>query len=413
MRFRTTALKVGIAQLAILCVAVGSGQNSSSPATPSGIRVIVVTSLSKAQEILDQLKQGRDFAELAKAKSTDPTSANGGYIGRPDPGTLCTELKDALKGVAPGEFTGIVQVPAGYAILKVLPDSEVPPGNVNSTPLPWATAACAVHPAILVSGFGEAIAIYRDFPKSEGWNRDLQQICAIDRVAVPVTLDRLDKALDPKRPQALRVSPLDLMQAHYASAQLHAYEGEMAKAMEEWNIAKQITKASVPDAMPMMEETLGVAYLHKSEMENGVYRDPGDRCIFPPQPDVPYPKFLKKEDSEKAVEYFLQYLAKKPEDLEVKWMLNLSYMTLGQYPRGVPQKYLLAPSIFGSRALAATSPPADRHAATGRLLDYFLHAARAAGRRPSPAAAPPAQACAPRRRRPCGRSPAVMTPCRG
>ncbi len=349
MRFPTTALKVGIAQLAILCVAVGSGQNSSSPATPSGIRVIVVTSLSKAQEILDQLKQGRDFAELAKAKSTDPTSANGGYMGRPDPGTLCTELKDALKGIAPGEFTGIVQVPAGYAILKVLPDSEVPPGNVNSTPLPWATAACAVHPAILVSGFGEAIAIYRDFPKSEGWNRDLQQICAIDRVAVPVTLDRLDKALDPKSPQALRVSPLDLMQAHYASAQLHAYEGEMAKAMEEWNIAKQITKASVPDAMPMMEETLGVAYLHKSEMENGVYRDPGDRCIFPPQPDVPYPKFLKKEDSEKAVEYFLQYLAKKPEDLEVKWMLNLSYMTLGQYPRGVPQKYLLAPSIFGSK----------------------------------------------------------------
>ena len=50
-----------------------------------------------------------------------------------------------------------------------------------------------------------------------------------------------------------------------------------------------------------------------------------------------------------------------------------------------------------ARALAATSPPADRDAATGRLLDYFLHAARAAGQHLAssaagtglPAAAPP------------------------
>jgi hypothetical protein len=308
-----------------------------------------VSSSSKAQEILGELKEGKDFAELAKTKSSDSTSANGGYMGRPEPGTLCTELRDALKGVAPGQFSGIVQVPAGYAILKVLPESEVPQGNVNSSPLPWATAACAVHPAILVSGFGEAITIYREFPKSEGWNHDLQQICAIDRVAVPVTLDRLDKALDPKSPQALSVTPLDLMQVHYASAQLHAYEGEMSKAMQEWNVARQVAKTSVPDAMPMMEETLGVAYLHKSEMENGEYKTPGDRCIFPPRAGVPYPAFLKKEDSEKAVQYFLQFLANKPDDLEVKWMLNLSYMTLGLYPQGVPAKYLLPRSIFESK----------------------------------------------------------------
>jgi tetratricopeptide (TPR) repeat protein/transcriptional regulator with XRE-family HTH domain len=49
-----------------------------------------------------------------------------------------------------------------------------------------------------------------------------------------------------------------------------------------------------------------------------------------------------------------------------------------------------------ARALAATSPPAERDAATGRLLDYFLQAARAAGQHLAssaatglPAAAPP------------------------
>src|SRR5690349_4382931 len=185
MRLRITALRVFIGA-AVFLAGTCSAQNSGSA---PGLRVIVVATSTKAQEILDQLKQGQDFAELAKAKSSDSTAANGGYMGRPDPGTLCTELRDALKDVGLGQITGIVQVPAGYAILTVLPASEVPPGNVNSTPLPWATAACAVHPAILVSGFGEAITILREFPKSEGWDRDLHQICAISRVAVPVTLD--------------------------------------------------------------------------------------------------------------------------------------------------------------------------------------------------------------------------------
>ncbi len=313
------------------------------------MRIIVVASSSQAQRILDQLKQGANFEQIAETMSSDPTSAEGGYMGRPDPTNLCPELRDALQGIAPGQFTGVVQVPAGYAILKVLPDSEIPPRNANSPPLPSATSACALRPAVLVSGFGEADTIFRNFPKSEGWNQDLQQICAIRQLSIPITLERLDKALDPHNPLPQSSAPLDLMQAHYAAAELQAFEGEMGKAIAQWNAANQVAKTSVPDALPMMEETLGVAYFHKSEMENGEYRNPGDRCIFPPRQDVAYPKFQNGADSEKAIQYFQQYLAQKPDDLEVKWMLNLAYMTLGKYPLGVPEKYLLPPAIFESK----------------------------------------------------------------
>ena len=337
--------------MAVFLLDICWGQNPPPPAPPNapGLRIIVVASSSKAQEILDQLKQGKDFAEIAKTASVDSTGPGGGYMGRPDPATLCPDLRDALKGVGAGQLSGIVQVPAGYAILKVMAESEVPQENPNSTPLPWATQACALRPAILVSGFSEADAIYKAFPKSDGWDRDLQQICAIRTVSIPVVQDRLDKALDPKNPEAADLEPLERMQKHCASAQLHAFEGEMEKAVAEWNTARRVAKTGVPDALPMMAETLGVAYLHKSEMENGEYRDPGDRCIFPPQPGVAYHAFEKKADSEKAIQYFLEYLANKPDDIEVKWMLNLSYMTLGEYPRGVPQKYLLPPSIFESK----------------------------------------------------------------
>src|SRR5713226_558701 len=58
--------------------------------------------------------------------------------------------------------------------------------------------------------------------------------------------------------------------------------------------------------VPQMQEILGTAYLHKSEMENDVYREPGDRCIFPPVKSVSY---KNTADSEKAIQYFTSHAA--------------------------------------------------------------------------------------------------------
>jgi hypothetical protein len=41
---------------------------------------------------------------------------------------------------------------------------------------------------------------------------------------------------------------------------------------------------------------------------------------------------------------------KRPDDLEVQWLLNLAYMGQGRYPGGVPEKYRIPPSLFGSDA---------------------------------------------------------------
>jgi hypothetical protein len=77
-----------------------------------------------------------------------------------------------------------------------------------------------------------------------------------------------------------------------------------------------------------------------------VYHAPGRKCIFPMRPGD---AFLKTSDSQNAVKYFLKYLDRKPEEIEVKWLLNLAYMTLGEYPAQVPAKYLIPPSTFESR----------------------------------------------------------------
>ena len=45
----------------------------------------------------------------------------------------------------------------------------------------------------------------------------------------------------------------------------------------------------------------------------------------------------------------MKYLEQKPDDLEVKWLLNLAYVTLGKYPAGVPASDLIPPSVFASK----------------------------------------------------------------
>ena len=90
--------------------------------TEVALQVIVVSTPELARQVLEKLKAGSDFATLAKEKSIDPTADTGGFTGRMDLATLRPELRDALKGVAPGQLSPIARIPSGYAILKVIPE---------------------------------------------------------------------------------------------------------------------------------------------------------------------------------------------------------------------------------------------------------------------------------------------------
>ncbi|MGC2619080.1 MAG: CRTAC1 family protein, partial [Acidobacteriaceae bacterium] len=144
-------------------------------------------------------------------------------------------------------------------------------------------------------------------------------------------------------------SPEDIIQTHYALAQLEAYKGDMEGAVKEWEAAYQIAASSVPAGVPQLTEVLGVAYLQKSRMENGIFTDPGGRCIFPPQGSA---CFAQTDDSQRAIDRFTRYLQLKPEPadkIQVEWLLNLAYMTLGTYPEGVPAAWRIPPSDFQSQ----------------------------------------------------------------
>jgi tetratricopeptide (TPR) repeat protein len=335
-------------------------QVSARPAqvTPSDevtLRVIVVDSAEQAQRIVARLNGGEDFIALARAESIDPTAGAGGFLGRVTRSTLPPVLRDALVGVAPGQLSPVVQIPIGFAILKVVEDTDPANRSMNATDAadsPTLATRASVKYVIDVSGLIEAEAALQAFPKPANWDQNPRAICDARRQSLASSQRTLEDFLSPEK-QALRASrpPFDIMQAHYALAQLHAYQGRMDRALDQYQRAYQTARAGVPDAARRMEEALGVAYLHKSGMENGAHRAPGDVCLFPPfdsRSGRPGQSYAKTRDSERAIELFLDFLKHRPDDLEVRWLLNLAYMTIGRYPERVPPAYLIPPAAFAS-----------------------------------------------------------------
>ena len=74
----------------------------------------------KADEILKQIKEGADFAEMAKKHSADTASGNnGGSLGQFSQGLMIPEFEAALDLLKPGELGGPVKTMFGFHIIRL------------------------------------------------------------------------------------------------------------------------------------------------------------------------------------------------------------------------------------------------------------------------------------------------------
>ncbi len=82
----------------------------------------------------------------------------------------------------------------------------------------------------------------------------------------------------------------------------------------------------------------GVTGLRIGENDNCVMCRGVSACIFPLDPAAVH---TNTRGSRLAVEHFTTYLTQFPDDFEVRWLLNLAHMTLGEHPRGVDPRHLI------------------------------------------------------------------------
>lgn len=92
-------------------------------------------------------------------------------------------------------------------------------------------------------------------------------------------------------------------------------------------------------------QSLAIAYLRLAEQENCIENHSEESCIFPIQGKGIH---TKKESAKKAIKLYTKLLTQFPDDLQSLWLLNIAYMTIGEYPSKVPKKWLIPPSSFSS-----------------------------------------------------------------
>lgn len=81
---------------------------------------ILVETEEEAQDILEQLKAGGDFSEIAKEKSIGPSAAQGGDLGYLTKGTIVSEIEDVVFALEVGKISDVIQTEFGFHILKLL-----------------------------------------------------------------------------------------------------------------------------------------------------------------------------------------------------------------------------------------------------------------------------------------------------
>jgi len=72
------------------------------------------------QKLLERIKAGEDFAELAKQYSNCPSAKNGGDLGEFSKGDMVKPFEDATFKLKKNKISGIVETSYGYHIIKRL-----------------------------------------------------------------------------------------------------------------------------------------------------------------------------------------------------------------------------------------------------------------------------------------------------
>ena len=82
-------------------------------------RHILVPTEEQANDLKQQIAEGADFADVARANSTCPSGRDGGELGTFSPGQMVKEFNDVCFNDEVGVVHGPVKTQFGYHLIEV------------------------------------------------------------------------------------------------------------------------------------------------------------------------------------------------------------------------------------------------------------------------------------------------------
>jgi hypothetical protein len=133
----------------------------------------------------------------------------------------------------------------------------------------------------------------------------------------------------------------------YGQQLLHAGRTEEALQVFEQVVpfAQQNRLGLSPASRDALRLFRSLSLLRIGEQENCLLGHNADSCLFPIHGDGIH---QLPRGSQGAVKVLTELLMQVPDDLRARWLLNIAYMTLGQWPDKVPPQWLLPPERFAS-----------------------------------------------------------------
>ncbi len=102
-----------------------------------------------------------------------------------------------------------------------------------------------------------------------------------------------------------------------------------------------------PNFAGRVGRSLGIARLRLAEEQNCITNHNADSCLLPIRNGGIH---RIQESGREAIRVYRKLLEADSNDLHSRWMLNLAYQTVGEYPREVPPQWLIPPAAFESDA---------------------------------------------------------------
>lgn len=146
---------------------------------------------------------------------------------------------------------------------------------------------------------------------------------------------------------AATTDAIQQIQLHFQLANQLLLSGNSAEALQEFEALQGplADEGAPPDQLASLQGAIAIAALRLGEQQNCILNHGASSCLFPIEQGGVH---SLQGGSRRAIEAFERRLDYEPDNLGARWLLNLAYMTVGEYPQGVPARWRIHPEVFRS-----------------------------------------------------------------